>query len=119
MKRLALGIALGTVVGIAVGVHSSVYACDRAAKARAEQSIAVIPGVTIDVTVPLDHIEWHRVPVTCKRGVICDSGPGAVVQSVRRSARVAATLGRALVTAVGAVVGTLVDAAVTTTLRLE
>ncbi|HEX5131527.1 MAG TPA: hypothetical protein VFX92_03455 [Candidatus Krumholzibacteria bacterium] len=74
--------------------------------------------VTVDIEVPLTPVRFHRVTMTCVRTTVdgsrtvCESVQQSPIQSVRHKARVAATLGRALVTTVGAVVGTLVDAAV-------
>ena len=122
MKRLALGVALGAVLGIAI-VHSFVYACDHSSKVEATQAVAVAPGVTVDVTLPLrdmrlDHMNVERVAFVCTQNMVCDSTRPTPTQTVRRTAKVAATLGRALVTTVGAVVGSLVDAAVGATAGL-
>lgn len=118
MKRLALGVALGAVLGIAIGVHSFVYACDQARKAEAPTAVASVPGITVDVAVPLDHVKIHRVSMVCSQAMVCDSTKPTPTQTVKRTARVAATLGRALVTTVGAVMDSLVEAAVDATASL-
>lgn len=115
MKRVALGMA--AVLGIAIGVHSFVYACDHSTRAEAPAALAVTPSVTVDVAVPLDHMRVHRVSMVCTRSAT-DETRATPSQTVRRTAKVAATLGRALVTTVGAVVDSLVDAAVDATASL-
>lgn len=118
MKRLALGIALGAILGIAVGLHSFVYACDHSAKAEAPKAVAEVPSITVDVAVPLDHMKVHRVSMVCSQSLVCDSTKPTPTQTVKRTARVAVTLGRALVTTVGAVMDSLVEAAVGATASL-
>lgn len=87
------------------GVYSSVYACDRAKKAQVvRHSLDNTPPVLVKV----------RVPGDATRRVICVSryeNPGRA-HAVIRTAKAARTLGRAFVTTVGAVVGTLVQVAV-------
>jgi hypothetical protein len=74
--------------------------------------------VTVDVAVPLDHVKIHRVSLVCTPESVCDSTQPTAAQSVKRTAKVAKTLGRAFVTTVEAVVGSLVEAAVGATARL-
>ncbi len=120
MKRVALGILLVAAVVASPGVQSSVYACDQAARAGHVKKALETTGMTVtvfDVVVPGDHARVHRFEVVCDKGLLCEAlqadrhekiGP---VDSIRRTAKTAATLGRALATAFGAVVGSLVEAA--------
>jgi hypothetical protein len=118
MKRLALGVALGAVLGIAIGVHSFVYACDRTTRTETTEKVVEVPSITVDVAVPLSHMQFERVSIVCTQDMLCDSTRPTPTQTVRRTAKVAVTLGRALVTTVGAVVGSLVDAAFDATASL-
>lgn len=118
MKRLAWGVALAGTLAVAIGVHSFVYACESASKAGAPKAVAVVPSVTVDIDVPLDHVRIQRVSMVCTQTMVCDSTKPTPTQTVRRTAKVAATLGRALVTTVGAVVDSLVEAAVGATASL-
>jgi hypothetical protein len=119
MRKLALGVALASLLAVSVGIPSFVYACDRSSKTEAVRADAVTPGIIVDVAVPLDHIRVHRVSMVCSRTrVVFDEPRTAPVETVKRTAKVAATLGRALVTTVCAVVGSLVDAATDATARL-
>jgi hypothetical protein len=118
MKRLAFGVLLAAAtMAIAPGNQSSVYACDRSARTdRVRTAIGKTPGVTVvDVVVAGDHAGSRRIEVTSDGRWTCGAaGPGekaATAHALRRTAQVAATLGRALATALGAVVGSLVDAA--------
>lgn len=123
MKRLAMGVLLATALGMAWGLHSSVYACDRSQKAEATARALRAPTVTVDVLVPfgqLRHIEFEHVTVVCEddwgaRPSGCTAARSGAIETAVRTARTAATLGRALVTTVSAVVGSLVDAAVSAT----
>jgi hypothetical protein len=87
------------------GVYSSVYACDRAKKAEVvRHSLDSTPPVVVKVQIPRE----------ATRRVICvsrDENAGRA-HAMIRTAKAARTLGRAFVTTVGAVVGTLVQVAV-------
>jgi hypothetical protein len=122
MKRVSLGMVLGVALATAVGVHSFVYACDHAARTIEVTEISKVqapaPSLTVDVEFPLDQLRLQHVSMICTRAVVCDELKDTPAQSVRKTARVAATLGRALVTTVGAVMGSLFDAAVEATASL-
>jgi hypothetical protein len=118
MEKLKRVVALGAALGVVVLFHSFVYACDHAAKTETAKVEAYAPSVTVDVAVPLEHLQVHRVSLVCTQAQVCDSTRPTPAQTVKRTARVAATLGRALVTTVGAVVDSLVGAAVDATAGL-
>jgi len=118
MRKRAWGATLGIVLGTVVAFHSFVYACDHEATAKAPRAEATVPAVTVDVTVPMDHLQVRHVSLVCTQSMMCDSTRPTAVQTARRTAKVAITLGRALVTTVGAVVDSLVDAAVGATASL-
>ncbi len=125
MKRLALGALVVATLGTSWGIHSSAYACDRSSKAAATaQILEAVPTVTVDVLVPLGqlrHVRFEHVSVICDGKVtqrdvtVCTEEKAGAVETARRTARTAATLGRAFVTTVSAVMGSLVDAAVSAT----
>ncbi len=87
------------------GVYSSVYACDHAKKAEVvRHALDTPPPVLVKV----------QVPGETTRRVVCVSRYESTgrTHAVIRTAKAARTLGRAFVTTVGAVVGTLVQVAV-------
>ena len=118
MRVRTWSVALGAVLGIAIALHSSVYACSHETKAKAQKVEATVPSVMVDVAVPLDHIRVERVSLVCTQSMVCDSTRPTPTQTVKRTAKVAMTLGRAFVTTVGAVVDSLVEAAVEATAGL-
>lgn len=118
MRKRTWSVALGAVVGTALAFHSFVYACDGSPEATAPRAEATVPSVTVDVALPLGHMKIERVSLVCTQAMVCDSTRPTATQTVKRTARVARTLGRALVTTVGAVVDTLVEAAVDATAGL-
>jgi hypothetical protein len=118
MKKLNWVVALGAALVVVVAFHSFVYACDHGAKAETAKVEAYVPSLTVDVTVPLEHMRVRQVSLVCTRTMACDSAHPTPAQTVKRTARVAKTLGRALVTTVGAVVDSLVGAAVDATAGL-
>jgi hypothetical protein len=86
-----------------VGAYSAVYACDRSKKAQTvRHQLEAAPAVVV------------RAPVENPRVVCVDtrSQKCGAAYAVVRTAKAARILGRALVTTVEAVVGTLVQAAV-------
>jgi hypothetical protein len=125
MKRLAIGALVVATLGLSSGIHSTVYACDRSGKAAATANILeAVPTVTVDVLVPLGqlkHVRFEHVSVVCNGQVterdvtVCTEEKAGAVETARRTARAAATLGRAFVTTVSAVMSSLVDAAVSAT----
>jgi hypothetical protein len=71
--------------------------------------------IAIDVDIPGEALQISRV-IHIRGAAVQQSEIGLTpVQTVRRTAKVAATLGRAFVTTVGAVFGSLVDVAVQAT----
>jgi len=120
MKRLAFGVLLAAAaIGAPPGNQSSVYACDRSAKERhVEATGEDVSAVTVvDVVVAGDHAGRHHFEVvrdggtTCGGTWTCGHETTHTARALRKTAHVAVTLGRALATAFGAVVGSLVDAA--------
>ena len=88
------------------GVYSSVYACDRAKKAEVvRHALETTPPVLVRVKVPAENTQRAICIATH------DENTGRA-HAVVRTAKMARTLGRAFVTTVGAVVGTLVQVAV-------
>lgn len=118
MRKRTWGAALGIVLGTVVAFHSFVYACDHANTAKAPEAGATVPAVTVDVAVPVDHLQVRHVSLVYTTDMICDSTRPTAGQTAKRTAKVAITLGRAFVTTVGAVVNSLVDAAVGATASL-
>lgn len=141
MKRIAIA---ASAVIVLVGSYSSVYACNKsktAKAAKAEKQVsafAVVTGesaaprayviddkarvcktatapIAIDVDIPGDALQISRVIHIRGAAVQQSEIPCTPVQTVKRTAKVAATLGRAFVTTVGAVFGSLVDVAVSAT----
>ena len=102
MARWAIVILTGLFL---FGVYSSVYACDRAKKAEVVRH-------ALDTPTPV--LVRVQVPGEITRRAVCiarHENPGRA-HAVIRTAKAARTLGRAFVTTVGAVVGTLVQVAV-------
>jgi hypothetical protein len=141
MKHIAIA---ASAVAILVGAYSSVYACNESKTAKADKArkavsaFAVVAGesvtprayviddksgvcktaiapIAIDVDIPGDALQISRVIHIRGAAVQQSEIPSTPVQTVKRTARVAATLGRAFVTTVGAVFGSLVDVAVNAT----
>lgn len=143
MKRLVIAASVGTIL---VGTYSLVYACKEshqtAAKvekvtqvylaeaATAPRAIQIIDDkavcktlesiapITIEVDVPAEAMQMTRVIHIRGAAVKHPETEVTAVDTVKRTAKVAATLGRAFVTTVGAVFGSLVDAAVQATSSL-
>lgn len=89
---------------------------DQAPLCKTVQSVAPI---AIEVEVPGE--AFHMTRVIHIRGAAVkhvENTEATPVETVKRTAKVAATLGRAFITTVGAVFGTLVDAAVSATSSL-
>jgi hypothetical protein len=106
MARFAIAVSVGL---LAVGAYSSVWACEgRAPKARvAQDALATAPVIAVRIDTPRQHVtRFIRIRHIRQRNE--HVGPAGTVV---HTARVAMTLGRALVTTVEAVMGTLVHAA--------
>lgn len=100
----------------ATGTASKLVIDDKASVCKTVQSVAPI---AIEVEVPSE--AFHMTRVIHIRGAAvkhAENTEATPVGTVIRTAKVAATLGRAFVTTVGAVFGTLVDAAVSATSSL-
>lgn len=105
MTRMAIAVLAGLFL---FGYYSSVYACDRAKKAevvRHALETTTAPAVMVKVRVPMESTQR----VVC---IMAREEHMSRTHAVVRTAKMARTLGRAFVTTVGAVMGTLVQAAV-------
>lgn len=104
--------AVATVVATEAATSRAFEIDDKAGVCKTVQSMAPI---AIEVDFPAE--AFHMTRVIHIRGAAVDQAELAStpVQTVKRTAKFAATLGRALVTTVGAVFGTLVDAALQAT----
>jgi len=120
MKRSSLGFALGIAVGATIALSSmDARANEHPARTEApKRSEVAVRGIFVDVTVPIAHARDPHVYLVCTRATVCEDARRTPVQTVKHTARVAVTLGRALVTTVGAVVDSLVEAAVGATASL-
>ena len=143
MKHIAIA---ASAVTILVGAYSLVYACNesRSAKAgKAATTYSVVAGETaasracaidaqvavcktvesvspiaIEVDIPTEASQIARVIHIRGAAVKHSEIAPSPAQTVKRTAKVAATLGRALVTTVGAIFESLVDVAVHATASL-
>ena len=142
MKKLVIAASVGTIL---VGTYSLVYACNAshqtakvekvtqvyvAEASTAPKAIQIIDDkvvcktiesiapITIEVDVPAEAFQMTRVIHIRGAAVKHPETEVTAVDTVKRTAKVAATLGRAFVTTVGAVFGSLVDAAVQATSSL-
>ncbi len=82
------------------------------------KTVQSVAPITIDVDVPSEAFHMSRVIHISGHAVKHQDAEMTPVDTVRKTAKMAATLGRALVTTVGAVFGTLFDAAVEATASL-
>jgi len=126
LKRTWVGLA-GLVL---LGTHSFVYACDHSAKATEAAEATPCKTVRTFVVTANGHATVEPAPVFSfeidipgritpryVRIIACEKTE-PVAHSVVRTARAAMTLGRALVTTVEAVVGSLLNAAAERTASL-
>lgn len=82
------------------------------------KTVASVDPIAIEVDVPAEAFQMTRRVHIRGAAVQHPETDATPVDAVRRSVKVAATLGRALVTTVGAVFGTLVDAVIQATSSL-
>ncbi len=82
------------------------------------KTVASVAPISIEVDVPTEAFHMTRVIHIRGEAVKHADSVSTPVDTVKRTAKVAATLGRAFITTVGAVFGTLVDAAVSATSSL-
>ncbi|MDH4035948.1 MAG: hypothetical protein OEX18_02090 [Candidatus Krumholzibacteria bacterium] len=118
MKTQKRVVALGMALAVVIAFHSFAYACDHAVKTETTKIETYVPSLTVDVAMPLEAVRVGHVSFVCTQAIACDAAKPTTAQTVKRTARVALTLGRALVTTVGAVVDSLVGAAVEATAGL-
>jgi hypothetical protein len=141
MKHIAIA---ASAVTILFGAYSSVHACNKSKTAKAEKAAvsafavvasesvaprayviddrigvcntaAAVSPIAIEVDIPGEALQISRVIHIRGAAVKHSEIAPTPSQTVKRTAKVAATLGRAFVTTVGAVFGSLVDVAVNAT----
>ncbi len=82
------------------------------------KTVEATAPITIEVDVPGEAFQMARVIHIRGAAVKQPEAPATPVETVKRTAKVAATLGRAFITTVGAVWGSLFDVAVQATAAL-
>jgi hypothetical protein len=79
------------------------------------KTVEAVAPIEVEVEVPGEALNTTRVIHVRGTAIQIDKSKAAPANPVEKTVRVAATLGRALVTTVGAVWGSLIDAAVSAT----